>query len=80
MSNTKFDIQALKDVFEQEIRPAVQSDGGDVEFIDFKDGVVTLKMSGACVGCAMSSYTLKLGIENRLQQYFPEINEVIAID
>ena len=80
MSDIKFNIQALKDIFEQEIRPAVQSDGGDVEFIDFKDGVVTLKMSGACVGCVMSSYTLKLGIENRLQQYFPEINEVIAID
>ncbi len=73
-------IQAIKDIFEQEIRPAVQSDGGDVEFIDFKDGVVTIKMHGACVGCAMSFYTLKLGIENRLQQIFPEIKEVVAQD
>lgn len=80
MFNVEFDIQALKNIFETEIRPAVQSDGGDVELIDFNDGIVTLKMSGACIGCAMSFYTLKLGIEQRLQQHFPEIKEVIAID
>lgn len=56
-----------------EIRPALQNDGGDVEFIDFQDGIVTLRMVGACGGCPMSMMTLKQGIESRLKARIPEV-------
>lgn len=63
------------------IRPAVQSDGGDVELIDISDqGVVKIRLHGACVGCPSSSVTLKLGIERNLKEHIPEITSVVAID
>lgn len=74
--NTKL---LIIECFEKEIRPAIQSDGGDVEFIDFSDNIVYLKLHGACVGCALSSYTLKLGIEERLKQLSPDIYQVISL-
>lgn len=60
------------------IRPALVRDGGNVELIDVNDGVVTVKLTGACAGCAMSTITLKMGIEKILKQEIPEIKEVIA--
>ncbi len=65
-------IQAALD----KIRPMLQADGGDVEFIDVKDGVVTVKLQGACAGCPMSQMTLKNGIERMLKQAVPEIKTV----
>lgn len=63
------------------IRPAVQSDGGDVELIDISDaGVVKIRLHGACVGCPSSSVTLKLGIERNLKEHIPEITSVEAVD
>ena len=63
------------------IRPAVQSDGGDVELIDIsEDGVVKIRLHGACVGCPSSSVTLKLGIERNLKEHIPEITSVVAVD
>lgn len=63
------------------IRPAVQSDGGDVELIDISnEGVVKIRLHGACVGCPSSSVTLKLGIERNLKEHIPEITSVVAID
>lgn len=63
------------------IRPAVQSDGGDVELIDISDdGVVKIRLHGACVGCPSSSVTLKLGIERNLKEHIPEITSVVAVD
>jgi Fe-S cluster biogenesis protein NfuA len=59
------------------IRPALQADGGDVEFIDFHDGVVTVRMKGACGNCPMSTMTLKQGIERRMKA---EIPEVLAVE
>jgi len=59
------------------IRPALQADGGDVEFIDFHDGVVTVRMKGACGNCPMSTMTLKQGIERRMKA---EIPEVVAVE
>lgn len=59
-----------------EIRPALQNDGGDVEFIDYNDGVVMLRMTGACGSCPMSMMTLKQGIEARLKAKIPEIVSV----
>jgi len=63
-----------------QIRPALQADGGDVELIDVTDeGVVKLKLKGACSGCPMSAMTLKHGIERLLKQHIPEIKEVVAV-
>lgn len=61
------------------IRPALQADGGDLEFIDFNDGVVTLRLKGACGSCPMSLMTLKQGIEVRLRQEIPEVKSVEAL-
>lgn len=62
-----------------QIRPALQADGGDVELVDVNDGVVKLKLKGACAGCPMSTMTLKLGIERVLKEQIPEIKEVVAV-
>ena len=60
------------------IRPALVNDGGNVELIDVNDGVVTVKLTGACAGCPMSTMTLKMGIEKILKEEIPEIKEVVA--
>jgi Fe-S cluster biogenesis protein NfuA len=62
-----------------QIRPALQADGGDVELVDVTDGVVKLKLTGACRGCPMSTMTLKMGIERALKKQIPEIKEVVAV-
>jgi len=62
-----------------EIRPSLLADGGDVELLDVNDGVVTLKLTGACGGCPMAAMTLKFGIEQALKQQVPEVKEVIAV-
>ena len=61
------------------IRPAIAMDGGNVELLDIEDGVVTLRMMGACGGCPMSTMTLKQGIEQRLREMVPGIVRVDAI-
>ena len=61
------------------IRPSLRADGGDVELIDVKDGIVSLKLKGACAGCPMSTMTLKNGIERILKQELSDIKEVIAV-
>lgn len=63
------------------VRPSLQADGGDVELIDVSpEGVVTVKLTGACGGCPMSQMTLKMGIETALKEEVPEIKEVVAAD
>jgi len=62
------------------IRPAIQADGGDVELIDVtKDGIVKVKLTGACAHCPMSQMTLKMGIENAIKAEVPEVKEVVGI-
>ena len=61
------------------IRPALQADGGDVELVDISEGVVKLKLTGACSGCPMSTMTLRMGIERALRAELPEIKEVVAV-
>ncbi len=62
------------------IRPALQADGGDIELIDVTgDGVVKVKLTGACGGCPMSQMTLKMGVERMLKEEVPEVKEVIAV-
>lgn len=68
----------IKEVLEQ-IRPSLQSDGGDVELVGVKDGVVSVRLTGACGGCPMSAMTLKMGIERLLKSKVPEVKEVIAV-
>jgi len=60
------------------IRPSLVADGGNVELIEVNNGVVKLKLTGACAGCPMSTMTLKQGIERILKQEIPEIKEVVA--
>ncbi|MFO0786106.1 MAG: NifU family protein [Phycisphaerales bacterium] len=62
------------------IRPAVQSDGGDVEFVGLtQDGVVEVRLHGACVGCPSSRMTLQVGLERNLKAHVPEVRAVRAI-
>ena len=61
------------------VRPALQADGGDVELVDVKDGVVILKLTGACSGCPMAAMTLRDGIERVLREEVPEVKEVVSI-
>lgn len=62
-----------------QIRPALQADGGDVELVDVNEGVVRLKLKGACAGCPMATMTLKQGIERVLKAQMPEVKEVVAV-
>jgi len=62
-----------------QIRPALLADGGDVELVDINEGVVTLRLTGACGGCPMAAMTLQHGIERVLKEEVPEIKEVIAV-
>jgi Fe-S cluster biogenesis protein NfuA len=66
----------IKELIETRVRPAVAQDGGDIVFERFEQGVVYLKMSGACSGCPSSTVTLKNGVENMLRHYVPEVLEV----
>jgi Fe-S cluster biogenesis protein NfuA len=62
------------------IRPMLMRDGGDVELVDVdEDGTVSVKLTGACNGCAMATLTLKMGIEKLLKQEVPEVKEVVAV-
>jgi Fe-S cluster biogenesis protein NfuA len=71
-------VEQIKDLIETRVRPAVASDGGDIRYRGFRDGVVYLTMQGACSGCPSSSATLKQGIEGLLKHYVPEVSEVRA--
>jgi Fe-S cluster biogenesis protein NfuA len=61
------------------IRPMLQADGGDVELVAVEEGVVKLRLKGACAGCPVSELTLKQGIERVLKEQIPEIKEVVAV-
>ncbi len=69
-------IKQIKDLLATRVRPAVSKDGGDITFYGFERGVVYLHMKGACAGCPSSTITLKMGIENLLRHYIPEVVEV----
>jgi Fe-S cluster biogenesis protein NfuA len=70
-------IRALLDEY---VRPAVENDGGAIDFLGFEDGKVTVVLKGSCAGCPSSTATLKGGIENLLKQHLPEVQEVVAIN
>lgn len=70
----------IKELLDTRVRPAVARDGGDIEFYNFDRGILWLKMRGACAGCPSSTMTLKMGIENMMRHYVPDVLEVRAID
>ncbi|KIZ40712.1 MULTISPECIES: NifU family protein [Rhodopseudomonas] len=69
-------VDIIKDLIETRVRPAVANDGGDITFRGFKDGIVYLKMQGACSGCPSSTATLQHGIQNLLKHFVPDVVEV----
>ncbi|PTX57131.1 Fe-S cluster biogenesis protein NfuA [Litoreibacter ponti] len=69
-------VNQIKELLDTRVRPAVAQDGGDITFHGFERGVVYLHMQGACAGCPSSTLTLKMGIENLLRHYIPEVVEV----
>ena len=69
----------IQDILDAEIRPAVAQDGGDITLDRFEEGIVYLHMKGACSGCPSSTATLKMGIESRLRELIPEVNEVVSV-
>jgi len=84
-SDTAFDpdddetVLMIKELLETRIRPVVQEDGGDIIYKGFEDGIVKLKMQGACTSCPSSVVTLKSGVENMLQFYIPEVKGVLQV-
>ena len=62
------------------IKPALQADGGDVELVDVSEGVVKLRLKGACSGCPMAAMTLQHGIERILKEQIPEVEKVVAVE
>ena len=82
LTDKDLDPQAekIKHIIDTEIQPAVQLDGGFIQFSHYKNGIVYVKLKGACVGCPSAEWTLKQGIEARIQKDFPEVKEVISID
>lgn len=71
--------EKIKQVLEK-IRPSLQADGGDVEFVSYEDGMVKVRLQGACAGCPMSQMTLRNGIERILKQEIPEVKSVSPAD
>lgn len=72
-------VAEIRRVLEEEIRPAVAQDGGDIVFAGYRDGIVEVYMQGACSGCPSSTATLKMGIEARLREVVPGVQEVVAL-
>ncbi len=72
-------VDQIRELLDSRVRPAVAQDGGDITFHGFDRGVVYLHMKGACAGCPSSTRTLKMGIENLLRHYIPEVTEVRAV-
>lgn len=71
--------QKIREILDNEIRPAVAMDGGDIVFHGYENGVVTLHLQGSCSSCPSSVMTLKMGVENRLKQSIPDIKEVVQV-
>ena len=73
-------VKQIKELLDTRVRPAVAKDGGDIVYDNYENGIVYLHMQGACSGCPSSAATLKMGIENMLKHYIPEVKEVRPVD
>lgn len=63
----------------ESFRPYIQADGGDIDFVKYEDGVVTVRLRGACAGCPHAAITLKAGVERHLREHVPEVQEVVNV-
>lgn len=72
------EVKKIKEILNEYIRPAVEMDGGSIQFSNYNDGVVKVELHGACSGCPSSTLTLKSGIENLLKRFMPQVKEVVA--
>ena len=72
-------VAKIREILERDVRPYVESDGGEISFAGYHDGVVEVLLQGACAGCPSSSITLKMGIEARLKEEIPEVESVVAL-
>ena len=75
---SEIDVDKVKEVLES-IRPIIQQDGGDVEFVGLDEKKVQVRLQGACAGCPGATYTLKMGIEAKIREEVPEVEEVVAV-
>jgi Fe-S cluster biogenesis protein NfuA len=73
-------VTQIKELIETQVKPAVAHHGGNIEFVSYDDGNLLLELGGACSGCAGSKMTLKMGVENMLRHFVPEIQTVESID
>jgi Fe-S cluster biogenesis protein NfuA len=71
-------VKKIKDLLNTYVKPAVEMDGGNIEFKEYNDGIVTVKMQGACSGCPSSTVTLQAGIEGMLKRMIPEVRQVVS--
>jgi len=78
-SNDSDAVKKIKNVLETYVKPAVEMDGGAIEYVNFENGKVELLLKGACSGCPSSTVTLKQGIEGMMKRMVPEVQEVIAV-
>jgi Fe-S cluster biogenesis protein NfuA len=73
--------EKIEKIIDEQIRPGLQMDGGDIELVDVDpNGVVKVRLKGACSGCPMSQLTLTMGVEKRLKEAIPEVKGVIAVE
>lgn len=72
-------VEKIKAILDT-IRPAIMMDGGNIEFVLFQDGIVSIRLTGACVGCPAAVYTFRLGVQDSLMSQIPEIKQVIQVD
>lgn len=78
-SKPKRSLRSRVEAVLEKLRPMIQADGGDIELIDVtKDGLVTLRLHGACIGCPSSNMTLTMGIERNLRDQIPEVSRVVC--
>lgn len=73
-------VGQIRELLDTRVRPAVAQDGGDIEFRGFENGIVMLQLHGSCQGCPSATMTLKMGVENMLKHYIPEVVEVRAVN
>ena len=82
-NNKKKDLKEIEkkiiNILETKIKPAVARDGGDIKFVEFKEGIVKVQLQGSCSGCPSSTITLKRGVQNLLTHYIPDVKQVEAI-
>jgi Fe-S cluster biogenesis protein NfuA len=79
VSDNDSDVEIrIKGALDKYVKPAVEMDGGNISFVKFEDGKLTLQLQGSCSGCPSSTVTLKQGIENLLKRFVPEVQEVVA--